>query len=1210
MPMFCKPKKQESKKVKVIKKKKYLNKRTPFLFSIITSVLTMLAISSLVFFPDLFTSAATITITQTDWSGGANPGATTTSLSGWGQFDSQIDTDYILSSGEIKINENYNQWGLEGTSLVSALNDQEEQKMIPDNAGGTITTWTDNRSGNYDVYAQRIDANGNTLWTVNGVVVCNDTNYQTLQSITSDSNNGAIIAWTDRRNGTDDIYAQRIDNNGNTLWATNGVAISISSGSQMDTDIVSDSMGGAIITWTDNRSGNGDIYTQRIDNNGNTLWATNGVAVCTATGNQRNTDIVSDSMGGAIITWTDNRSGNGDIYAQRIDNNGNTLWATNGVAVCNNITEQNFDEQNFPLGFNNNMVADDSGGAIIAWYDYRNDTQGDIYAQRIDANGNTLWTVNGVAVCSATGSQFDLSIASDNNDGAIITWNDRRSGNYDIYAQRIDNNGSAVWTANGVAACDNTDGQYCPTITSDSSGNSFIVWNDYRDSNDLYAQKIDVDGNVLLDDNGILVFTDSNVCGFPRIIYDNLESYIITWYNCDNDISAQKMREPTINQAILTSSTFDTQTKIVWNTLDWQGNIPIDSSITFETRTSNDNSNWSSWINNGIANTGSSGSFPISSPIGRYIQYRVTLDKTNTSPTLSEIILSGTPPDTDGDSVPDYQDNCKYDSNPGQENSDGSKILIVSDDDADYEDGTNGDDGTGLPYYSSALSNLGYSYDTWTESIDGEPALNDLQSYDAVIWTCGDFYDQCPSSSDASMLQDFTDQGGKLLISGAWILYDWDYDNFAYNILHALDEDWSDSLYDIKVNDASHPIADGFIQDQVINFGLSPTGANFGYSDVIGNITQDYQDDTTNYSIPVFVYGPNSDVVDEYAIVAYEDSISNTQIVYSSFPTYMWPETEGNQFINNIMDWFGLNVGDDIGDVCDICPLDPDNLCDPDAGQDMVCSDGGSVEAGDGEALIEVPAGAVNDCEPIGLEEGDSNFEITGSFGTMMIVSSYNLAPSGINFNNDITVTLYYNSLYPATRVFYSSDGGITWQEHNNVIDSFYDSGTGDGYITFLTDHFSTFGLGFEVSSQDPSAYTIPKEIGEEISEELVYDTYSITPYTLLGDLADQLGTSVEELIELNRNEYPCLGLEEWILRYIEGEIEEEAEEEITPLAPPSEPSYSVYTVQPGDYLIKIATKLYGNPYRWGELVELNKNNYPTLVQYPGSIEIGWRLRY
>jgi hypothetical protein len=66
----------------------------------------------------------------------------------------------------------------------------------------------------------------------------------------------------------------------------------------------SDGMGGAIIAWTDVRTGDEDIFAQRLDGNGMVRWTLDGVAVCDVAGWQRLPRVVSDGAGGAIIVWT------------------------------------------------------------------------------------------------------------------------------------------------------------------------------------------------------------------------------------------------------------------------------------------------------------------------------------------------------------------------------------------------------------------------------------------------------------------------------------------------------------------------------------------------------------------------------------------------------------------------------------------------------------------------------------------------------------------------------------------------------------------------------------------------------------------------------------------------------------------------------------------------------------------------------------------
>src|SRR6266853_4307533 len=98
---------------------------------------------------------------------------------------------------------------------------------------------------------------------------------------------------------------------------------------QQNTHSISDKKNGVIIGWDDNRNnatGSTDIYAQRLNSDGIAKWPANGAAVCTNTNTQRSVTITEDDNGGAILTWEDNRAGNYDIYAQKIDSMGNPLW--------------------------------------------------------------------------------------------------------------------------------------------------------------------------------------------------------------------------------------------------------------------------------------------------------------------------------------------------------------------------------------------------------------------------------------------------------------------------------------------------------------------------------------------------------------------------------------------------------------------------------------------------------------------------------------------------------------------------------------------------------------------------------------------------------------------------------------------------------------------------------------------------------------------
>lgn len=223
--------------------------------------------------------------------------------------------------------------------------------------------------------------------------------------------------------------------------------------------------------------------------------------VCTATANQTRPQAVTDHAGGVIIVWQDLRDSattGSDIYAQRFDLNGVRQWQVDGIPVCNVDSDQ----------LSPTICSDDSGGAIITWYDYRNSVPR-IYAQHIGPAGDAQWAVNGIPVDSTLGAKFLPVITPDGNHGAIIAWQDFRNGAGDIYAQHVTKTGQLAWTFHSVGVCTNTSQQTTPQIVSDGQGGAIIAWNDYRfnfsSGVDIYAQRVDTGGTAQWTADGVAV---------------------------------------------------------------------------------------------------------------------------------------------------------------------------------------------------------------------------------------------------------------------------------------------------------------------------------------------------------------------------------------------------------------------------------------------------------------------------------------------------------------------------------------------------------------------------------------------------------------------------------------------------------------------------------------------------------------------------------
>jgi len=271
-------------------------------------------------------------------------------------------------------------------------------------------------------------------------------------------------------------------------WQTNGVAVTTAFGDQNLVQIVSDGAGGAIICWYDERAGAADrnIYAQRIDAQGNKLWGSTDVAISVVIGsNQDEPKITADGNGGAIIAWKDMRTGSGDIYAQKVDSAGNVQWTLDGVAVCTASSTQDKIQ----------IVSDGLGGAIIAWEDDRNVAVSYIFIQHVaSSNGAGLWGTNGKQVAGGSINKYLADMLSDKANGAYIFIQNNTANAMNLIFQHLNSTGTAQISGNGTEILD-LDSYLTNIKAVHSSDNQLIIAGCNKMSDyDVWATKIDGSG--------------------------------------------------------------------------------------------------------------------------------------------------------------------------------------------------------------------------------------------------------------------------------------------------------------------------------------------------------------------------------------------------------------------------------------------------------------------------------------------------------------------------------------------------------------------------------------------------------------------------------------------------------------------------------------------------------------------------------------------
>jgi len=284
-----------------------------------------------------------------------------------------IFAQHVLVSGHVDP-----RWPVNGLAVCTAPGHQGFPAIVDDGNGGAIITWEDPRdaTSGFDVYAQHILDSGvaDLAWPVNGRAVCTVSGDQGRPTIASDGAHGAIIGWTDSRIvGTAHIFAEHVRSSGvvDPAWPAGGRSISNAANLETRPLAVSDGAGGAVVTWQGFTTVL-NMYIQHVTAAGvvDPAWPAGGRALSNSDRAQTHATIATDGAGGAVVAWEDiNR-----IVAQHVLAQGalDPTYPPTGRLLSN-----------LPTQGEPELVGTGGGGAIVSWTDSRSGVDLDIFAMQV-----------------------------------------------------------------------------------------------------------------------------------------------------------------------------------------------------------------------------------------------------------------------------------------------------------------------------------------------------------------------------------------------------------------------------------------------------------------------------------------------------------------------------------------------------------------------------------------------------------------------------------------------------------------------------------------------------------------------------------------------------------------------------------------------------------------------------------------------------------
>lgn len=423
------------------------------------------------------------------------------------------------------------EWTLNGVQLSASTATVANQRprVVADGRGGCWVAWAEDRgaANGDDIYVTHVN-NGGVPSAAGGVLMSSATgnagNVEMVKS-SADALGGVILLWSDPRSGTDDLYVGRITDALVTSpysWVAGGTALAGASGVQDQAAIVGDGSGGVIAAWRDARTATAAIYVGRVNSNGNGLWAANGVQVSNGAWAvpQSAPAIAADGTGGAYVAWIGGSAATSRAIATRRTSTGviDPAWLAGGQEIFGGA----------PAGAHGAVAVVQDGTSPACFVAARATAEGKVRVQKYaTATGATpAWTASGRVAGDNVAATSGVSIACDGVGGVLVAWTD----GVGIRAQRLDANGATMWGINGiVAAIPSASSSSTPTIVADGNGGAILAWSDNRSGGigvDAYTCRVSAAG----------VVTVGGSAGVPIAVTTGSQAQVVSAGTVDGDI--------------------------------------------------------------------------------------------------------------------------------------------------------------------------------------------------------------------------------------------------------------------------------------------------------------------------------------------------------------------------------------------------------------------------------------------------------------------------------------------------------------------------------------------------------------------------------------------------------------------------------------------------------------------------------------------------
>jgi hypothetical protein len=427
-------------------------------------------------------------------------------------------------------------------AVADRTGEQVQAKIRATSDGGAYISWYDNSTGGYDVYLQRLDADGVEQWAHNGVLIA-DRSFSSTQDydLAVDADDYALLTFRDDRLTGVQITATRVNPGGHEVWGGGGVQLTDTTDFVAAPKIAATTDGNVVVAWTQDT----DTILQKLAPDGSPLWSP-PLTLSDSGGSTFSASDLNASDDGSVIISLVRGFLSATYYAQKVSSLGGQLWAADPIPIFDGGFLQ---AGNFPT-----FVPDGAGGAVFGWYgtgplqcyaqhvlangaeqfahdgvpgstdltrvhvapavSYRAVTaetflfwnelnslqsQFGVYGQKYDSGGARQWTDTGAVLVPVGNTEIRQVRNLQVGDGAIVFYVEGPAfGSQQVIGTRVDTDAAFVWDdpMPAVSSAASSKSRLDAVLTPDGGG-ALLVWTDTRnDAGDVYAQRMNADGSL------------------------------------------------------------------------------------------------------------------------------------------------------------------------------------------------------------------------------------------------------------------------------------------------------------------------------------------------------------------------------------------------------------------------------------------------------------------------------------------------------------------------------------------------------------------------------------------------------------------------------------------------------------------------------------------------------------------------------------------